>query len=390
MKRTFDTGNAAITEGAIAAGCRVFAGYPITPATEIAEAMSRRLPQVGGTYLQAEDECAALHICNGASLGGLKAMTATSGPGFILFADPLGWALSAEIPVVVVDAQRVGPVSGITGAPGQGEFYLSRYPTHGGNYEVIVLAPSSVQEAFRLTVTAFALAERFRMPVTLLADQMVTDGWEALQVPETAEELAAMGLEVVERRANPGPEFFPASDAIDVPPVVLGRGIGAACSDWTPDGRGLDTERIEAQHQHAHRLIHKVRSHRALLPPAEAIGLEDDPELVLVSYGTPSRVMKSAVQAARERGLRVGGIRLVTLWPFPDELFRRKARYLTLELNWDGQLVREVQRAAAPGSEVHFLGRCGELPRVAELVEAAETLLQGGALARRGWDVEAW
>ncbi len=390
MKRTFDTGNAAITEGAIAAGCRVFAGYPITPATEIAEAMSRRLPQVGGYYLQAEDECAALHICNGASLGGLKAMTATSGPGFVLFADPLGWALSAEIPVVVVDAQRVGPVSGITGAPGQGEFYLSRYPTHGGNFEAIVLAPSSVQEAFRLTVKAFALAERFRMPITLLADQMVTDGWEALEVPETAEELGAMGLEVVERRAHPGPEFFPASDAIDVPPVVLGRGTGAACSDWTPDGRGLDTERVDAQHRHAYRLIHKVRSHRALLPPAETYALDDDPELVLVSYGTPSRVMKSAVQAARERGLRVGGIRLVTLWPFADELFQRPARYLTLELNWDGQLVREVRRAAGPGSKIHFLGRCGELPRVGELVETAETLLRGGALARRGWDLEAW
>ncbi|HTN51576.1 MAG TPA: 2-oxoacid:acceptor oxidoreductase subunit alpha, partial [Anaeromyxobacter sp.] len=190
MRRTFDTGNAAITEAAIAAGCRVFAGYPITPATEIAENMSRRLPQVGGYYLQAEDECAALHVCNGASLGGLKAMTATSGPGFILFADPFGWALSSEIPVVIVNAQRVGPVSGITGAPGQGEFYLSRYLTHGGNFETIVLAPSSVQEAFRLTVRAFALSERFRTPVIVLADQMVTDGWEALEVPETPEELA--------------------------------------------------------------------------------------------------------------------------------------------------------------------------------------------------------
>jgi 2-oxoglutarate ferredoxin oxidoreductase subunit alpha len=390
MRRTFDTGNAAITEGAILAGCRVFAGYPITPATEIAENMSRRLPQVGGFYVQTEDECAALHVCNGASLGGLKAMTATSGPGFILFSDPFGWAVSAEIPVVIVDAQRVGPVSGITGAPGQGELYLSRYLAHGGNYETIVLAPSSVQEAFRLTVRAFELAERFRTPVTILADQMVTDGWEALEVPETLEEARSMGLRVVERRAHPGPVFYPATDEIDLPPVVLGRGTGGACSDWTPTEAGLDTEVVEGQHRHAHRLIHKIRGHRDLIAEHEAIALDDAPELVLVAYGTPSRVMKSAVGAARARGLRVGGLRLVSLWPFPDELFARPARYLTLELNWDGQLVREVRRASSPGSKVHFLGKCGELPAVAEIVAAAQTLLEGRTLRRRGWEAEAW
>ncbi|MGB8932367.1 MAG: 2-oxoacid:acceptor oxidoreductase subunit alpha [Anaeromyxobacteraceae bacterium] len=390
MRRIFDTGNAAITEGAILAGCRVFAGYPITPATEIAENMARRLPQVGGFYLQTEDECAALHVCNGASLGGLKAMTATSGPGFILFADPYGWAVSAEIPVVIVNAQRVGPVSGITGAPGQGEFYLSRYLAHGGNYEAIVLAPASAQEALVLTVKAFALAERFRMPVTVLADQVVTDGWEALAIPETAEECLAMGLEIVPRRAHPGPDFYPATDAIDVPPVVLGRGARAACSDWTPTEQGLDTEEVEAQHRHAHRLIHKVRSHRAELPSHEAWGLDDDPEVILVAYGTPSRVVKSAVAAARAAGHRVGGIRLVSLWPFPDELFTRRARYLAVELNWDGQLVREISRAMAPDSRTHFFGRCGELPSAAELVEAAVALGRGDRLHRRGFELEAW
>lgn len=390
MRRVFDTGNAAITEAAILADCRVFAGYPITPATEIAENMARRLPQVGGFYLQTEDECAALHVCNGASLGGLKAMTATSGPGFILFADPFGWAVSAEIPVVIVNAQRVGPVSGITGAPGQGELYLSRYLAHGGNYETIVLAPSSAQEALRLTVKAFAMAERFRTPVTLLADQLVTDGWEALALPETEAEVRAMGLEVVPRRVHPGPEFYPSTDDIDVPPVVLGHGTGAACSDWTPTDRGLDTESVEWQHRHAHRLIHKIRSHRDVFEEHEGWYLDDDPEVILVSYGSPSRVVKTAVAAARAEGLRVGGLRLVSLWPFPDALFRRRARYLTVELNWDGQLVREVQRAMAGGSSAHFLGRCGELPRVAELIEAARALLRGERLRRRGWDVEAY
>jgi 2-oxoglutarate ferredoxin oxidoreductase subunit alpha len=247
-----------------------------------------------------------------------------------------------------------------------------------------------VQEAFRLTVKAFWLAERFRTPVTVLADQVVTDGWEALQLPETAAEAAAMGLATVERRAHPGPEFYPATDAIDVPPVVLGRGTGAACSDWTPTDRGHDTELVEWQHKHAHRLIHKVRSHRDLVDEHEAWHLDDDPEVILVAYGTPSRVVKTAVQAARREGLRVGGLRLVSLWPFPDALFARRARWLTVELNWDGQLVREVQRAAGAGSQVHFLGRCGELPAVGELVEAARAVGRGERLSRRGWDLEAW
>lgn len=390
MRRLFDTGNAAITEAAIFAGCKVFAGYPITPATEIAENMSRRLPQEDGYYVQAEDELAALHICIGASLGGLKAMTSTSGPGYILFADPYGWALGSEIPVVIVNAQRVGPVSGITGAPGQGEFYLSRYPTHGGNFESIVLAPNCVQEAFELTVEAFYLAERFRMPITILADQIVTDGWETLEIPETEEEISRMGLKVIPRQINYGPEFYPATDEIDVPPVVLGHNTGAACSDWTPTSEGYDTEEIEWQHKHAYRLIYKVRNHTDVLPQYEQYHMDDDPEVILVSYGSPSRVMISAVKAARKQGLKVGGIRLRTIWPFPDQAFSKEAKYLSVELNYDGQLVREIQRAVPKGSEVHFLGRCGELPKASELVEAAEALLNGQQLRSIKWQVEAW
>ncbi len=390
MKRVLETGNAAITEGAIIAGCRVFAGYPITPATEIAENMSRRLPQVGGYYLQAEDELAAMHICVGASLGGLKAMTATSGPGYILYADSYGWALGSEIPVVVVNAQRVGPVSGITGAPGQGEFYLARYPTQGGNYETIVLAPSGVQEALTLTVEAFYLSERFRMPVTILADQLVTDGWESLSIPETPEELEEMGLNVLPRRINRGPEFYPASDEIDIPPVVLGHNTGAACSDWTPTELGYDTEEVEAQHKHSHRMIYKVRNHRDILRRYEPYFVDDNPELVLVSYGSPSRVVKSAVKQARERGLKVGGVRLIGVWPFPDELFTLPTKYLAVELNNDGQLVREVQRAVPRGSEVHFYGKCGELPTVAELQRMIDTLLAGRPLPVNRWEWEAW
>jgi 2-oxoglutarate ferredoxin oxidoreductase subunit alpha len=390
MKRVFGTGNEAVTEGAILAGCRVFAGYPITPATELAENMSRRLPQVGGYYLQAEDELAALHICNGASLGGLKAMTATSGPGFILYADALGWAISAEIPVVLLNSQRVGPVSGISGAPGQGEFYLSRYLAQGGNYESIVLAPNSVQEAFRLTVEAFYLAERFRTPVTILADQIVTDGWETLELPQDDAEAQAAGLRFWPRQVNPGPDFYPASDEIDIPPAVLGRGTGAACSDWTPTTRGFDTEEIPWHHKHAFRLIQKIRRHRDLIDRAETYRLDDDPDIVLVAYGSASRMARSAVDAARLAGHKVGAIRLVSLWPFQDALFARPAKYISVELNWDGQLVREVERAAGDGSKIHFVGKCGELPSVRELLGVIEAVANDRPLARQGWELEAW
>jgi 2-oxoglutarate ferredoxin oxidoreductase subunit alpha len=388
MKQVFDTGNAAITEGAIQAGCNMFAGYPITPATEIAENMSRRLPLAGGYYLQVEDELAALHVCIGGSLGGLKTMTSTSGPGFVLYADPYGWAIGAEIPVVILNSQRVGPLSGITGAPGQGEFYLSRYPTHGGNFETIVLAPNSAQEAFSMTVKAFWLAERFRTPVCILADQLVTDGWESFNVPETAEELTSMGLTVAERRVHPGPDFYPASADIDIPPVVLGRGTGGACSDWTPTEEGYDTEEVEAQMKHAFRLTQKIREHRDLIDDSDCRGLENDPAIVLVSYGSPSRVTLRAAGQARECGLPVGHIRLKSLWPFQDHLFKRKATYLVVELNTEGQLVREVQRASR--GPVHFIGKCGELPSALELAEALEDLLKGIPPASRRWEREAW
>ncbi|MGN0649476.1 MAG: 2-oxoglutarate ferredoxin oxidoreductase subunit alpha [Oscillospiraceae bacterium] len=392
MKRVFDTGNAAITEAAIIAGCQVYAGYPITPSTEIAENMSRRLPQSGGYYLQTEDELAGLYACLGASLGGLKAMTSTSGPGYVLFSDPYGWGISSEIPVVIVDAQRVGPVSGITGAPGQGEFYLSRYPTHGGNFETVVLAPNSVQEAFDMTVKAFYLSERFRTPVTILADQIVTDGWESFEIPETDEELAQRGLARASRKVNYGPEFFPPTDEIDVPPVVLGYNTGAACSDWTPTEEGYDIEDPTAHLKHSYRLVYKIRNHRELIDDYQEIFMEDDPDIVFVSYGSVSRVMISAVKEARKRGIKAGAIRLKSLWPFQDKLFGRKkgTKFLVIELNFEGQLVREVQRAAQNINDVHFYGKCGELPTIDELIDAAVAVLNGEKIKTKQFESEAW
>jgi len=391
MKRFLETGNFAITEGAILAGCRFFGGYPITPATEIAEAMSLRLPQEGGVYLQAEDECAAMHLCIGAALGGMKAMTATSGPGYILYADPYGWAIGCETPLVVLNSGRVGPVSGITGAPGQGEFYMTRYPTQGGNYETICLAPNSAQEAMAMVVEAFYLSERFRMPVTVLADQLITDGFEDISIPENEEEMKEMGFRIWPRKVCKGPDFYPFTDELDIPPVQMGSGTGALCSDWTPTVEGYDIEEVDAHHKHAYRLIYKVRNHRDLFNHHyEKKHMDDDPDLVVVSYGTPSRVVDTAVEQARSSGLKVGALRLINLWPFPDEHFSQSTKYLSVELNWDGQLVRELQRAVPKDSEVHFLGSCGDLPTLSDLIETFEKIIKNIPLERKGWKLEAW
>jgi len=375
-RRLLEAGTYALTEGAIAAGCRLFAGYPITPATDIAEYMSKRLPQVNGYYVQCEDELAGMHACAGASLGGLKAMTATSGPGYTLMHDAYGWSITNEIPLVVVDAMRVGPISGITGAPGQGEFYIARYASHGGNFETIVLSPSSVQEAFWLTIDAFNLAERFCTPVTILTDQVVSDMWEDLFVPE---DYAALDC-VVPRRHNLVMPFYPVgSDAIDVPPNVIGRGTGVCVSAYTHTEEGYDVEEMEAQWAQTYRLVNKIRHHRDELTRYETVGVEDA-EVIAVAYGANARTVKTGVRAARRRGVRAGFVRLITLWPFPDELFARDVPYVVCELNYDGQLVREVTRAAPDGRKVRFMGKSAELHTVAEVAAGLEGVARHGRI----------
>ena len=375
-RRLLEAGTYALTEGAIAAGCRVFAGYPITPATDIAEYMSKRLPQVGGYYMQCEDELAGMHACAGASLGGLKAMTATSGPGYTLMHDAYGWALTNEIPMVVVDAMRVGPISGITGAPGQGEFYVARYCTHGGNFETIVLSPSSVQEAFWLTIDAFNLAERFRTPVTILTDQVVSDMWEDLFIPE---EYDALDF-VVRRKDNLMMPFFPVGTAeLDVAPNVIGRGTGVCVSAYTHTEEGYDIEEMEAQWAQTYRLVNKIRHHRDQLTRYETLGLEDA-EVIAVAYGANARTVKTGVLEARRRGVRAGFVRPITLWPFLDELFERDRAYVVCELNYDGQLVREVMRAAPDRRKVHFMGKSAELHTVGEVVAGLEGVARSGRI----------
>ncbi|HET8576483.1 MAG TPA: 2-oxoglutarate ferredoxin oxidoreductase subunit alpha [Methylomirabilota bacterium] len=375
-RRLLEAGTYALTEGAIAAGCRCFAGYPITPATDIAEYMSKRLPEVDGYYVQCEDELAGMHACAGASLGGLKAMTATSGPGYTLMHDAYGWAVTNEIPLVVVDAMRVGPISGITGAPGQGEFYVARYCTHGGNFETIVLSPSSVQEAFWLTIDAFNLAERFRTPVTILTDQVISDMWEDLFIPA---DYGALDF-VVPRKHNLMMPFYPVgSAALDVPPNVIGHGTGVCVSAYTHTEEGYDIEEMEAQWAQTYRLVNKIRHHRSELVRYETVGLEDA-EVVAVAYGANARTVKTGVIEARRQGIPAGFIRPITLWPFLDELFEEDRHYVVCELNYDGQLVREVMRAAPDRRKVHFMGKSAELHTVAEVVAGLGGIARAGRL----------
>ena len=302
-------------------------------------------------------------------------MTATSGPGYTLMHDAYGWAITNEIPLVVVDAMRVGPISGITGAPGQGEFYVARYCTHGGNIETIVLSPNSVQESFWLTIDAFNLAERFRTVVTILTDQVISDMFEDLFLPRDYAELADI---VVPRRHNLSMPFYPLnSDAIDVAPNVVGKGTGVCVSAYTHTEEGYDIEEMEAQWAQTYRLVNKIRHHKDQILRYEAVGL-DDAEVIAVAYGAPARTVKTGVLEARRRGVRAGFLRLISLWPFPDELFGRDAHYLVCELNYDGQLVREVMRAAPDKRKVHFMGKSAELHTVAEVAAALE------GVARRG------
>ncbi|MEK7386797.1 MAG: 2-oxoglutarate ferredoxin oxidoreductase subunit alpha, partial [candidate division NC10 bacterium] len=295
---------------------------------------------------------------------------------YTLMHDAYGWALTNEIPLVVVDAMRVGPISGITGAPGQGEFYVARYCTHGGNFETIVLSPSSVQEAFWLTIDAFNLSERFRTPVTILTDQVVSDMWEDLFIPDAYDALDF----VLPRKHNLVAPFFPLGTAdLDVPPNLVGQGTGVCVSAYTHTEEGYDIEEMEAQWAQTYRLINKIRHHRAELARYETVGLEDA-EVVAVAYGADARTVKTAVREARRRGLRAGFVRPITLWPFLDELFARDCHYVVCELNYDGQLVREVMRAAPDKGKVHFMGKSAELHTVAEVVAGLEGVARAGRI----------
>ena len=367
-------GNVACAEGAIAAGCRFFAGYPITPANEISEHMARRMPEVGGIFIQMEDEMASLGAVIGASWAGLKAMTATSGPGFSLMQELIGYAFFTETPCVIVDVMRVGPSTGQATRAAQGDLMQARWGTHG-DYAAIALAPNSPQEMFDLTVRAFELSERLRTPVIVLSDEIIAHMRENVLVPD---EVSVPERERPEKGRSEffGPELVP-------PMPRLGDGFKVPVTGSTHDEKGIRFTRDPLVHRRLiRRLVRKIRASADELADWELVGdREGRVDVAFISMGSVSRSVEEAVDILRSGGLKACGLRLKLVWPFPDgavrELAARAETIIVPELNM-GQLVREVERAASGQARVVGFSKVGggELPTPDELVEFAREVMR--------------
>jgi 2-oxoglutarate ferredoxin oxidoreductase subunit alpha len=349
-------GNAACAHAAVAAGCRFFAGYPITPSSEIAERLSGELPKAGGVFVQMEDEIASMGAVLGASLGGVKAMTATSGPGFSLKQEHLGYAGMAEIPCVVVNVMRGGPSTGLPTRPSQADVMQARWGTHG-DHPIIVLTPASVQEIYEQTVRAFNLAEAFRVPVVVLYDEVVGHLLETVTLP-------APGALTLTARKAPSPNetgFLPFADTPDgVPPMPrFGDGNRSHTTGLVHGEDGFPTQVPEVIDRVMRRVLNKLDHHVESIESYETHAV-DDAELVVVAYGITARAARRAVRLARDRGIKAGLFRPVTLWPFPERPLRDLAAHakavLVPEMN-AGQLCLEVERVCAAHGSVERLNR---------------------------------
>jgi 2-oxoglutarate ferredoxin oxidoreductase subunit alpha len=365
-------GNEAILEGALAAGMRFYAGYPITPSTEIAEGAAERLPKVGGRFIQMEDEIASMAAVVGASLAGKKAMTATSGPGFSLKQENLGYAVHSDIPCVVVNVQRMGPSTGLPTSPAQGDVMQARYGSHG-DYGIIVLTPSSVSEAYYLTIRAFNLAEQFRTPVILLADEVIGHLREPVALPDPSE------ITVVDRRRPTLPKgehkaFRPDEKGVPTLPN-FGDGYRFHVTGLIHAEDGWPTSAPKTVDGALRRLTNKIMDNIDEIYQAEQRDVENA-DIVVFAYGGTARSAQRAVKMAREKGLKVGFYRPITIWPFHDELVRKavagKKAVIVPELNM-GQLAREVERAARGTTNVIPVTKVtGEILTPAEILSAIE------------------
>jgi 2-oxoglutarate ferredoxin oxidoreductase subunit alpha len=342
----FLDGDHACCEGALAAGARFAAGYPITPSTEVVERFAARVPMVGGTFIQMEDELAASITLQGAVWGGAKAFTVTSGPGFSLMMEHIGYAAMTETPCVFVDVQRGGPSTGLPTLPAQADMMQARWGSHG-DYEIIALCPNSPQECFDLTIKAFNLSEEFRVPVFFMMDEVVGHMTEKVVIPPADE------IEVVPRKhtKKAAEEYLPYGTNGDLVPEIAhaGEGYKFHVTGLTHDQRGYPNMTPQTQDTLVRRLQNKIRNATDRIAMFEEEHLEDA-EVVVISYGITSRVAQRAIELARAKGLRVGKLRLITAWPFPEskirELAARIKAFVVPELNL-GQMVREVERAAA-------------------------------------------
>jgi 2-oxoglutarate ferredoxin oxidoreductase subunit alpha len=361
----FMLGDHACAEGAILAGCRFFAGYPITPATEIAERMSVRLPQVTGKYVQMEDELASMNAVLGASWAGVKSMTATSGPGFSLMMENLGLGIMLETPCVLVNVQRGGPSTGLPTLVGQQDMMQARWGSHG-DYEIIALSPGSPQELFDLTIRAFNLSEKFRTPVLVMTDAEVGHMTEKVVIPPPDE------VEILNRpqvkRGDLEPDRFriyrsdPKGDLSYVSPMVkAGEGYRIHVTGLTHDERGYPAMNPEANQWNVSRIMEKIQANRKEIIQVEKRKLRGA-QVIVVSYGISARTSLWPIEQARKEGLKVGYLRLVTVWPFPEELIAQLAgkvdAFIVPEINM-GQIVREVERCAQGKAQVIGVNKPG-------------------------------
>lgn len=332
-------GNEAVAEGALAAGVLFYAGYPITPSTEIAEIMAARLPLIGGTFIQMEDEIGSMAAIIGASLTGLKTLTATSGPGFSLKQENLGYAIATEVPCVVVNVQRGGPSTGLPTSPAQADVMQARWGTHG-DHPIIALTPSSVQECYELAVIAFNFAEEFRIPVILLMDEVIGHLREKVVLPKESI--------IVDRKRPtlPPGDYIPYENNESMIPAManFGDGYRYHVTGLTHNEKGLPTGNPEVTKKFMQRLTQKLNPYLERIQLVEEIQL-DDAELIVVAYGCTARSALEAVHIARSEGLKVGLFRPITIWPFPQRRLEKYAdrKYLVVEMN-SGQLVGEIER----------------------------------------------
>jgi len=368
-------GNEACVMGALYAGMRFFAGYPITPSTEIAELSSKLLPKHGGKFIQMEDEIASMAAAIGGSIAGVKSMTATSGPGFSLKQENLGYAAMAEIPVVIVNVQRCGPSTGLPTSPAQGDVMQARWGTHG-DHPMIVLTPSSVSETFSLTVHAFNLAERYMSPVILLMDEVVGHMREKVNLSEMYQ------LPIVDRRRYEGePEDYLAyRPGKDLTPALMpfGQGYRYHITGLYHDETGFPTNSTDNARAQLSRLHQKLEMSDELAL-YEEVEMDKAVDLLVLSYGSTYRSARKAARRARKEGKSIGEFRVISLWPSPEEAIRQAAKkakvILVVEMN-EGQYVQEIERIVKGEAEIHFLGNgAGELIDPEEIYEKIQEVL---------------
>jgi 2-oxoglutarate ferredoxin oxidoreductase subunit alpha len=359
--RKFLQGNDAVSEGAIYAGCRFFAGYPITPSSEIAEFMSVRLPRCNGRFIQMEDEIAAMGAVIGASIAGKKALTATSGPGFSLKQENLGFACLTEIPVVVVNVMRGGPSTGMPTGPGQSDVMQAKWGTHG-DHPIIAITPSTVYEQFTETIRAFNLSEKYRVPVIILTDEIIGHMREAITMPELGE------IEIIDRKKPdcPPEEYLPYDDSKgDIPAMAsFGEGYRYHITGLNYDKTGFPTNNGKIVQKCEERLLRKIANNYSDIVKVEEYMCEDA-DILVFAFGSSARSAKDAINTARKKGLKVGLFNPLTLWPFPDrnlsKYLRRIKKIIVPELNL-GQIIYEVERVMMGTCEIAGINRVDTEP----------------------------